>query len=1797
MNMNIAFSPMHLQIKNYFVKVLSLSVIAMLFSVEAFAACPSATISYSGSPFCTSLASKRVTLAGTAGGVYSSTAGLSINSSTGAITPASSTPGSYVVTYTIAAAGICPQYTTTATVAITAMPIATISYSSSSFCNSVSTPQTATVTGTSGGLFSSTTGLSINSTTGAIIPSTSTVGTYTVTYTIAASGGCAAVKATTSVTIGAAPNQSTSISYSGSPFCTSISARSVTLSGTAGGVYSSTAGLSINSTSGAIFPSASTGGTYTVTYTIAAANGCTQVVATTPVTITALPTASISYSGTPFCNSLSAPQAVTLAGTNASGGVYSSTAGLSINASTGAITPLTSTAGTYTVKYAIAASGGCAAVTATTSVTINAAPNPSTSISYSGNPFCTSISAQSVTLSGTAGGVYSSTAGLTLNSTSGAIFPSSSTGGTYTVTYTTAANGCTQVVKTTSVTITPLPTATISYSGAPFCNSLTSPQSVTLTGTSGGVYSSTAGLSLNASTGAITPSTSTPATYTIKYTIAASGGCTAVSTTTSVTIGTAADPSTAISYAGNPFCTSVSARSVTFTGTTGGVYSSTTGLTINSSSGAIFPSTSTAGNYTVTYTTTAANGCPQFVATTPITITASPTASVLYSGTPFCNSLTTPQAITLTGTTGGVYSSAAPGLTLNASTGDITPSTSTPGTYTVKYTIAANGGCAAISTTTSVKISAAPNPSTTISYVGNSFCTSATSQPVTLTGTNGGIFSSAAGLILNSSTGLITPSSSTAGTYTVTYTIAAANGCPQFVTTTPITITTLPTASISYSSTPFCNSLTTSQAVTLTGTSGGVYSSTAGLILDASTGDITPSTSTPGAYTVTYTIAASGGCAAVSATTSITITAGPDPSTTISYAENPFCTSATSQSVTLAGTNGGVFSSTAGLTLNSSTGLITPSTSTAGTYTITYTIAAANGCSQFVTTTPVTITTLPTASISYSGTPFCSSLATPQSVTLTGTSGGVYSSTAGLTLDASTGDITPSTSTAGTYTVTYTVAANGGCSAVPATTSVTITSAPSASIAYSGSPFCKSVSGTETVSFTGTLGGTFTSTSGLTIDPTNGTITPSASTVGTYTVTYTLGAANGCSSSSYTTSVEIIGVPVVSSIATDPAGYCPGDEGISFTVVSANTDSYVWTVPASLTVTSGDNTAAIVVDFESDYAGGSISVAATNVCGTTTVNATTIVSTNCNSVWNGSLSNVWGVAGNWTPSRVPGNITPVSIPAGTTYSPTLNNSNKSVGKITIDAGATLTLSGSSILSVYDDFTNNGSIVQSPTTTLLFTSSGNQSISGNLNALKNVQIATTGTASLQNNWTLAGAIRFVNGTFNINGKSFIWNFDAGARVDFVTGDVGVVSGSITLDKTMPQFTHYIASPLSGVNGSQLVDNVVVVQGATSRLYAWNFGTQTWVKQLTPSAVSFEPSQGARMYFPDAAGDLIDFTGTYNHTASYTTSAQSNAAAGKFILAGNPYPSVLDWEAPAGWAFNNVDATIYYWSQSQGTIATYTRVTGASTNGGARYIPIMQSFFVTTTGSGGTASLGIANNTRTAQTATMYRTATPDNILSISVKGVGSNTSDETVIYLSDDATDGFDSGLDAYKMKNDSIAPNLYTKLNDVEYAVNAVSSTDRTIPLSLTVPADGSYLLTVPTNANADIVLIDKQARKQKTVDGTPYSFSASTSDASDRFELQMRSAASSNTNSSASAQSISFASNGSSVVLIAKNDMGASIITIYNTLGVEVAKVSGINVSSGSNILNGIELQGGSYVVKVQNNDNQYTGHVTLVR
>jgi hypothetical protein len=265
-------------------------------------------------------------------------------------------------------------------------------------------------------------------------------------------------------------------------------------------------------------------------------------------------------------------------------------------------------------------------------------------------------------------------------------------------------SGCSNTVSNSvTVSVTAIPSALFTYPSTSYCKNFSTAISPNITGASGGTFTSTpAGLSINSTTGAINAPASTMGTYTVTYSVTVSGCSNASTKTISIV-----NPATAtIAYAG-PYCkTQTTASTPTITGATGGSFSaSPAGLTLNTSTGAITPSSSTAGTYTVTYTVAATSTCGAITATTSVIINAAPSASISYgASTLLCKLITTPVSCTITGTQGGTFSSSPAGLTLNASTGAITPSTSTVGTYTVTYTIAASGGCSAVTATRSITI-------------------------------------------------------------------------------------------------------------------------------------------------------------------------------------------------------------------------------------------------------------------------------------------------------------------------------------------------------------------------------------------------------------------------------------------------------------------------------------------------------------------------------------------------------------------------------------------------------------------------------------------------------------------------------------------------------------------------------------------------------------------------------------------------------------------------------------------------------------------------------------------------------------------------------------------------------------------------------------------------------------------------------------------------------------------------------------------------------------------------------------
>jgi len=538
----------------------------------------------------------------------------------------------------------------------------------------------------------------------------STSGSYYFFYNWQISTDCAGTRTAIQVNVTDAPTATlaaTGTACTNSPFALNGS-----VGGTAtGGTYttSGTGTFSPNATTlnATYLPSAAdaTAGTVTITLTTAGPAVCSAATAQSTLTITTPADASFSYpTSNTYCAGSTSTVAPTL-GTGAVAGTFSSTTGLTIDATTGVITLASSAPGTYTVTNTVAASGACGAVSATSTVTI--VPATSAAFSYGGSTFCLSGSNPTATVTGTTGGTFSSTSGLTINATTGAITLASSTAGTYVVTY--SVGGSCPSSSTQTVTITTAPSATFSYGTTPtYCVSgATNPAPSFGTGASGGVFSSTTGLTINPTTGVITLSSSTPGTYTVTNTIAASSGCAASTATATVTI--TAAPVASFSYgATSTYCVSGTANPavVLGTGAVAGTFTSTTGLTLNATTGAITLASSTPGTYTVTNTVAAAGGCAAATATATVTILPRPAAPVL---TATYNGATNTTTLASSAATGNQFY--LNGTLLAGATAQ---------TYTVSGTPAQLG-------------------SYTVTTTNASGCTSPPSAPVVITGARNGI--------------------------------------------------------------------------------------------------------------------------------------------------------------------------------------------------------------------------------------------------------------------------------------------------------------------------------------------------------------------------------------------------------------------------------------------------------------------------------------------------------------------------------------------------------------------------------------------------------------------------------------------------------------------------------------------------------------------------------------------------------------------------------------------------------------------------------------------------------------------------------------------------------------------------------------------------------------------------------------------------------------------------------------------------------------------------------------------------
>ena len=292
---------------------------------------------------------------------------------------------------------------------------------------------------------------------------------------------------------------------------------------------------------------------------------------------------------------------------------------------------------------------------------------------------------------------------------------------------------------------------------------------------------------------------------------------------------------------------------------------------------------------------------------------------------------------------------------------------------------------------------------------------------------------------------------------------------------------------------------------------------------------------------------------------------------------------------------------------------------------------------------------------------------------------------------------------------------------------------------------------------------------------------------------------------------------------------------------------------------------------------------------------------------------------------------------------------------------------------------------------------------------------------------------------------------------------------------------------------------------------------WVVPADPAGAAGLPSRRGLGYAVNLpAGQTLAFSGPLarnNEDIALTLPAAATATAGWHLL-GNPFASALSWDGvaiPAGMS----GAMYIYVSTSQyaGNYRTYVNGVG----GAGATIPLGQAFFVRSLSSSPvTLTLPVSarlSDFAAANAATVQRTAAdPRPLLRLTLSTATASLTDETYLYQEAGATAAPDAAFDAAKLPNPS-GLNLATVAGGQALAINGLpmAGAPASVPLALSVPAAGSYVLSAAQLANfapGALVLTDALAgTRTPLAAGTRYAFTLAGTSAPGRFALELSAA------------------------------------------------------------------------------------------
>ncbi len=332
-----------------------------------------------------------------------------------------------------------------------------------------------------------------------------------------------------------------------------------------------------------------------------------------------------------------------------------------------------------------------------------------------------------------------------------------------------------------------------------------------------------------------------------------------------------------------------------------------------------------------------------------------------------------------------------------------------------------------------------------------------------------------------------------------------------------------------------------------------------------------------------------------------------------------------------------------------------------------------------------------------------------------------------------------------------------------------------------------------------------------------------------------------------------------------------------------------------------------------------------------------------------------------------------------------------------------------------------------------------------------------------------------------GEKVILQSDASASAGFI--GFGSVEADIETFISAEEW-HMLAPPVQN-------DDSGTFTGVYLKEY--NESDSSWT-YINPTNIALE---NGKSYFVWSPASMGDFTATHQGTIltadrtidlDYTNPHPHPGGMG-WNMIGNPYSSGLLFNSD--WNIQNAGQTIYAWDQSSGN---YKSVNTSGIGSMDSIVSMAQGFWIRATASG--ASLTIPRDNRCHTSNVFMKKEMPNSDNEYHFILSGNNHSDEVVIAFREDATDGFDSKYDAYKLAGKNVAPQLYCVQDGLRMSMN-VLAVKQTLDLFAGVGEDGIYTLRMSEPLPQESVWIEDVENGVITkISESNYSFFASQADA-----------------------------------------------------------------------------------------------------